>query len=271
MKSTRLTASAIVVLLAAFISHARGDVDNLQFLSHNEVNRAHLMDVELVGNRAYVCNALGSNRGLEVYGISNLSSPNRIARTGPSTWRCVSSGGTLLFAFCRRNGVVLYDISGTGGPVRLGQYNPPGNREALEGGVLVEDVLYCAAHQNGVYAIDVGNPGSPQKIGALSLSPTGTAWNVEAKDSFLFVANGRHGLTVIGLAGGMRRVADLALPGLANDLVLDGDIAAVSLGAGGLAAVDISDPYDPVLRDTTGTDGCVWGSGLVGHLVITGS
>jgi len=248
---------------------ASADIDNLRLLGHNGVNRAHLMDVEMVGDRAFVSNGLGS--GLEVYDISDPTDPTRTYTHGPDAWRAVSSGDTLLFLFCRRDGVALYDISGTGDPVPLGRYDPPGNREALEGGDLRGSTLYAAAHQNGIYIIDVSDPASPRKVGALSLAPTSRAWNVEARDSFLFAANGRHGLAVVGLAGGARRIADLPLPGLANDIALDGDIAAVSLGAAGLATVDISDPYSPVLRDTIGTAGCVWGLGITGHLVIVGS
>jgi hypothetical protein len=166
--------------------------------------------------------------------------------------------------------VVLFDISGSGDPVRLGRYDPPGNREALEGGALVGSVLYCTAHQNGIYAIDYANPSSPLKVGELSLNPA-QAWNVEAKDSFLFVANGRDGLAVAGLSGGLHEVARLELPGTANDIVLDGDVAVLALGVAGLATIDISDPHNPVLLDAIGTDGCVWGIGIAGHLVVAGS
>ncbi len=269
MKSTHLTAFVIVVLLAALISRARGDVDNLQFLGHNEVNRAHLMDVELVGDRAFVCNGLGS--GLEIYDISSPASPNRTWTGGPDCWRARAYGDTVLFMFCRLDGVVRVDISGTGNPVSRGQYNPSGNREALEGGALVGDTLYTAAHQNGIYLIDVSNSSSIYKVGGITLAPDAMAWNVEARDSFLFVANGRHGLAVIGLAGTPRRIADLALPGLANDIVMDEHIAAVSLGADGLATVDLSDPYNPVLRDVEKTEGSAWGIGITGHLVACGS
>jgi hypothetical protein len=132
-------------------------------------------------------------------------------------------------------------------------------------------VLYTAAHQNGIYAIDFSNRQSPQKVGALSLAPEAGAWNVEARDSFLFVANGRHGLTVVGLAGAMHVSTRLELPGTANDIVLDGSVAVLSLGVAGLATIDISNPRNPVLLDTIGTDGCAWGLGITGHLVVCGS
>jgi hypothetical protein len=263
---SRLALAAVLVFWAGV---TLADVDGLTFLGHNEVNRNHEMDAEIVGDRAFI--ACGFSQGLESYDISNPASPTRTwLSNGPNSWRCRAYGDTWLFDFCRREGVVLFDISGSGDPVRLGTYDPPGNREALEGGALVGSMLYCAAHQNGIYAIDFSNPASPQKVGALSLSPS-QAWNVEAKDSFLFVANGREGLAVVGLAGGMHVTARLELPGTATDIVLDGNVAVLALGVAGLATIDISDPHNPVVLDTFGTDGCVWGIGNAGHLVVAGS
>lgn len=253
----------------ALVGIAFADIDGLEFLGHNDVNRAHQMDAEIVGNRAFIANGLG--QGLELYDITDPTNPTRTwLSNGPNSWRCRAYGDTWLFDFCRREGVVLFDISGSGDPVRLGRYDPPGNREALEGGALVGSMLYCAAHQNGIYAIDYVDPSSPQKVGALSLNPS-QAWNVEAKDSFLYVANGRHGLAVVGLAGGMHVTARLELPGTANDIVLDDDVAVLALGVAGLATIDISDPHNPAVLDTIGTDGCVWGIGNAGHLVVAGS
>jgi hypothetical protein len=263
------SATRFFAMLALFAGAVRADVDRLEFLGHSEANRAHQMDAEIVGNRAFIAN--GFSQGLESYDVSNPTGPVRTwMSNGPNSWRCSSSGDTWLFDFCRREGVVLFDISGSGDPVRLGQYDPSGNREALEGGVLVGSTLYCAVHQNGIYAVDFTNPSSPQKVGALSLAPAG-AWNVEARDSFLFVANGREGLAVAGLAGGLHEVARLELPGTANDIVLDGSVAVLSLGVAGLATVDVADPYNPVLLDTIGTAGCAWGIGIAGHLVVCGS
>ncbi len=259
---------ALLALELAFAPAALADVDNLRFLGHDETNRNHEMDVEIVGNRAFI--ACGFTQGVEAYDISNPTSPVRTwLANGPNCWRTQSYGESLLFAFCRREGVVLYDISGT--PALLGQYNPSGTREALEGGALVGSTLYAAAHQNGIYVIDVSNPSAPQKTGALSLAPEGGAWNVVARDSFLFVANGRHGLAVAGTAGGLHLVARLELAGTATDLVLKDDVLVISLGVAGMATVSVADPHAPALLDTAGTAGCAWGIGITGNLVACGS
>ncbi len=226
------------------------------------------MDVEIVGDRAYVVD--GYNTGLEVYDISDPVNPIRLSVSGPAAWRCSASGDTLLFAFCRRAGVTIWDISSPGMPLLLGQYDPPGSLEALEGGVLVDSILYCAAHQNGIYAVSIADLQNPYKLSDFT-SDSSAAWNVVVVDSFLYVANGRHGLLVIGVEGGLHLVSTLSLPGAANDLNVMGNIIAVSLGSDGLAAVEISDPYYPVICDTIFTGGCVWGTGVIDSLVVCGS
>jgi hypothetical protein len=215
------------LLVLFFYSISFADIDILTFLGHNEQNPFHVMDVEVVGDRAYIANGLGS--GLEAYDISNPANPLRMFTSGPSAWRCWAAGDTLLFVFCRRSGVTIWDIAGPGNPVLMGQYDPPGNLEALEGGVLIDNILYCAAHQNGIYAIDVSNLAVPNLIDEFLLDSNAT-WNVVVRDSFLIVANGRFGLSVVGLEGGMHDVASLPLPGLANDINVTGNVAAISLG-----------------------------------------
>ena len=259
--------SLFIILHLLIFGLATADIDNLRFLGHNEVNRAHLMDAEISSNRAFISNGLGA--GLEVYDISDPTNPTRTFNAGPNAWRTRIYNDSLLFLFGRQEGISLYDISGMT-PVLLGNYDPAGNMEALEGGALVGDTIYCAAHQNGIYLISIANPASPQRVGIFALDSS-AAWNVEAKDSFLFVANGRFGLTILGLQDGIHTIANLPLFGLANDIVLNGEVAVISLGVAGLATVDISNPHNPFLLDTISTDGCVWGIGITNDMVITGS
>jgi len=257
-----------VLALFSFFAGGNAGIDNLEYLGHNEQTTAHIMDVEIVGNRAYVVD--GYSTGLEIYDISDPNNPLRVLTSGPAAWRCTASGDTLLFVFCRRSGVTIWDISGPGMPLLQGQYDPPGALEALEGGVLVDSVLFCAAHQNGVYAVSVADLQNPYKLSEFAFDSS-AAWNVVAVDSFLYVANGRHGLLVIGLQGGLHVVSTLSLPGVANDINVLGNICAISLGADGLATVDITEPYAPVICDTIATGGCVWGAGVIDSMIICGS
>ena len=264
----RIAISLVFACMLSVISFIYAENDYLAFLGHNEENPFHVMDVEIVGDRAYIANGLG--QGLEVYDISDPAHPVRLSGDGPSAWRCQSFGDTLLAVFARRDGVKLYDISSGNLAVPLGQYNPSQINEALEGGVLVGDTLYCTAHQNGIYLLDITDPLSPQKVGEFPLDSS-AAWNAVVADSFLLVANGRFGLSILGLEGNVHEVAHLPLTGLANDINLDDTIAVISLGAGGLATVNIADPYNPQILDTMSSDGNVFGSGIAHNFVVSGS
>jgi hypothetical protein len=119
-------------------------------------------------------------------------------------------------------------------------------------------------------SVNVGNLSNPYVTGTHSLTDN-ACWNAESSGDYLFIANGRFGLCVANTAGGITEVSNLDLPGLANDIVLDGDVAVVALGPSGLATVDISDPENPVLLDIAPSMGCAWGMGIEDHQVIVGS
>jgi len=240
--------------------------DNLAFLGHSEVNPFHLMDVEISGDRAYVLD--GFNIGLETYDISDPTNPTRIDRQGVRAWGAKAYGDRL-YVFCRDEGFRIYDIGGST-PSYLGNHNPSGSEILFENGVLDGNDFYVAAHQNGLYFFNVANPGNPYLYDTASLAEN-SCWDVEIANSHLFVANGRFGLSVVDISAAPTEVAVLPLPGLANHILLDGDVAVLSLGGGGLATVDISTPSNPVLLDRAHTDGCAFGSGIWNHKVAVGS
>lgn len=240
--------------------------DNLAFLGHNEANPFHLMDVEIVGDKAYVLD--GISIGLETYDISNPTNPVRVDRQGVPAWGAKAYGNRL-YVFCRDDGFRVYDIGGSL-PNYLGNYNPSGGDVLFENGALDGNDFYVAAHQKGLYFFNVSNPGSPSLYDTVSLAEN-SCWDVEVSNSHLLVANGRFGLSVVDISSTPTEVAVLPLPGLANHILLDGNVAVLSLGGGGLATVDISNPASPVLLDRAHTDGCAFGSGIWDHKVAVGS
>jgi len=131
-------------------------------------------------------------------------------------------------------------------------------------------MFYVAAHQMGIEAFDVSNPANPAFLSQINLADN-ACWDVEVSGSYLFVANGRSGLSVVRLTNPPAEVAVLPLPGLANHIVLDGSVAVLSLGSGGIATVDISSPASPVLLDQAKTLGNAFGSGILNHQVAVGS
>jgi len=235
-------------------------------LGHNGQTGAHLMNVEISGDRAYVVDGLGA--GLQTYDISDPTNPVQLDRHGVRAWNAKAFGDRL-YVFSRDAGFRIYDISGSI-PSQLGDFVPSGSDVLFENGILDGNDFYVAAHQSGLYKIDVANPSNPVQKGTLLLSEN-SCWDVAIANSHLFVANGRFGLSVVDISATPNEVAALPLPGLANHIVLDGNVAVLSLGGGGLATVDISTPANPVLLGRAHTAGCTFGSGIWNHKVAVGS
>jgi hypothetical protein len=244
---------------------SRLDVDGLTLLGSGTQGIGHRMDVEMAGNRAYVLRGI---EGLETWDISNPANPIRLDQKPPAAWGAKSYGNRL-YVFNRNSGFRIYDISGST-PAYLGNFNPVDPDALFENGVLGGTVLYVAAHQLGLYFFDVSNASAPTYQDHVVLADN-ACWDVEKKGSFLFVANGHHGLSVVELTTTPSEVAVLPLPGLANHIELDGDVAFLTLGCDGVATVDISVPAAPQLLDIAPSGGNAFGCGLLDHKVAVGS
>ncbi|MHC4944526.1 MAG: hypothetical protein ACYTG7_16030 [Planctomycetota bacterium] len=240
--------------------------DHLAIQGKNLNNFAHLMDVEVSGDRAYV--AVGVMGGLETYDISDPTNPVKLNATGFAAWGSKAYGDRI-YVFCRKNGFGIYDISGSV-PSSLGTYNPIPEYTLYENGVIDGNTLYVAAHQKGLIEFNVINPGSPTEEDHLLLAEN-SCWDVEKYGSYLLVANGRFGMSVVEIGATLTEIAVLPLPGLANHIVLDGNVAFLTLGVDGVATVDISTPTAPQLLDIAPSLGCAFGCGNVDHRVAVGS
>ncbi|MBD3334587.1 MAG: hypothetical protein GF355_03640 [Candidatus Eisenbacteria bacterium] len=153
----------------------------------------------------------------------------------------------------------------------MGSLNPAEDAVSYESGVQVGDLLYVAAHQKGLHVLDVAAPASPQLQEVITL-PNNACWDVVAHGGYLLAANGRHGLSVVDPSVSTQ-IATLALPGLANDIDLsdDGAVAYLTLGAAGVAAVDVSQPDSPALLSLAPTLGNAFSMGRVGDVLAVGS
>ena len=243
----------------------KAGIDNLEQQGHSGVNPAHVMDVEILGDRAYV--AVGFTNGLETYDISDPANPVRLQAQDLAAWAARAYGNEL-FTFRRNRGFQTFDISGSR-PVAIGGYDPTGNDILYENGVLLGTTLHVAAHQVGIDSFDVSVSGAPVFLNNIVLAEN-DCWDVEVSGSFLFAANGHHGMSVVDLVT-RTEIAVVPLPGLTNHILLDGNVAVLSLGDAGIATVDISSPAAPLLLDTASTAGCAFGSGILDNMVAVGS
>lgn len=224
------------------------------------------MDFHVVGDFAYA--SVGFCNGLHTYDISDPLNPVRMQTDGLPAWR-VSVSGDTAYSFLHGLGLQVFDISGGPGVI-VDSYDPSDPTVFYEGGVRVGDVLYAAAHQHGVQVLHVSTPGAITQVSEITLADN-ACWNVVESDGYLFIANGRFGLSVVDLSAMPIEVGSLDLPGLANDIEVSGTVAFLSLGADGIASVDISDPEHPTLLDLAPTLGNAFSMGLVGDILGVGS
>ena len=81
----RRTAFLLIILVFIATTQAQPPIDNIEFLGFNNQNFAHIMDIEVVGSKAYA--SVGFPQGLETYDISNPFNPSRISTSPPANWR----------------------------------------------------------------------------------------------------------------------------------------------------------------------------------------
>jgi hypothetical protein len=256
----------LCLLFVTAVVSAQGGIDEMRLLGRNNLEFAHMMDFQVKGDYAYA--SVGLGLGFQTYLISDPQNITRVDRQGQHAWRS-HIAGDLAFSFHHDGGFSVYDIS-FAVPAMLGSYNPSGNT-SYESGVLVEDDLFVAAHNEGLARFDLSHPGAPVLLSSIPLAEN-ACWDVVATNEFLFIANGRFGLSIVDL-GNLTEVAAIDLPGLASDVELSENnlTAFLALGPDGVIAVDITDPLSPVIRSHADTFGNVISMGRVGEILIAGS
>ncbi|MEO7328211.1 MAG: fibrinogen-like YCDxxxxGGGW domain-containing protein, partial [Minicystis sp.] len=118
------------------------------------------------------------------------------------------------------------------------------------------DTVIHIVNSQGGNAVDV-----PVTVTSFSPAPfaayntPGFAYNVDIDGKLAFVADGPGGLQILDVTGGAT-VGKLSFGGFpALDVRLRGKLAAVALGDGGFALVDVADPSKPTLRSHSAPTG----------------
>ncbi len=244
---------------------AQDGIDGMQPIGTHAEEGFRALGVELVGSYAYV--VAGEDPGLRTFDLSDPARPGRIDARGLPSFRAYADAG-LLFSFCHTAGLQVFDIT-SAVPQLLGAFDPGDARLSYEGGVRVGERLYVAAHQHGLQVLAVGDPASPAWLSDIVL-PDSDCWDLVHRDGYLFVANGRFGMSVVDV-GARSEIASFTLPGLACDIELseDGMTCFVALAAGGIAVMGVGDPRNPHLREIRSTRGSVYALGRAGDLLAS--
>jgi hypothetical protein len=120
------------------------------------------------------------------------------------------------------------------------------------------DHVYLGDPQNGLYVVDITDPGSPKIVGHLPMP--GQSHDREVAGDYLYCADWVEGMQVINVADPTNPgwVGHLSLPGSCNGLTLRDNYVYLANRDLGLCVVDVSDPSSPTLVESEPSLGSPW-------------
>ncbi|MHB8080062.1 MAG: LVIVD repeat-containing protein [Candidatus Krumholzibacteriia bacterium] len=150
---------------------------------------------------------------------------------------------------------------------QIGAFDTPGTAYDV---VLAGDLAYVADYDLGLRIVSLADPTAPVEVGAYD-SP-GYTTDIWLHPPYAFLSDGG------GSNGGVRivDVSDPSAPtspgsfltvGYVNEVAVQGDVAAVAIGASGVQFINIADPAAPVSLGTIDTPGYAYALAYVGRYV----
>lgn len=195
--------------------------------------------------------------GMTIYDVTNLRKPKKVAEMGTKKGEAwdIKIQGTYAYVAAGLAGLIVADIADPKSPklvtsVRVDKdwdyarhiFIAPNNR------------LYVADRKSGVHILDITNPAAPVEMKRY-LTQFASAIHVEG--NYAYVADGPGGLVILDISNleKIRQVAEIKLPGYANDLVKAGNYVYVALDDAGIRAIDVTDPLKPTFDSRYDTPG----------------
>jgi len=219
---------------------------------------SELMDIEVDGDVVWFCSGV---IGLNAYDASNPNKMTILDRISFSAGddfypRCqhLAVAGNKVYATNRGDTIqpdsfiAVIDASNPGKLVELDTLVSEDNYEGI---TTAGDLLYVAAHEDGLIAL---NRHTLKEVGRLKEGLT-NPWQVRIDGDRAYVADGDAGLTVVDISDPAAMVAMTTVEtgGTAKDLELWGEAVYVAVGSAGLAVVDTANHTLVTVRDTPGS------------------
>jgi len=201
-------------------------------------------DVAVQGNYAYL--ATGSI-GVQIIDISDPTAPAALGNYGTGVV-AVEVAGDYAYLASAAAGLLVVDVSDPMSPSLAGSYVTGNTRDVAVDGNLV----FVSDASNSVYEFDVSNPASPALEGTYATVAYPRALAYAA--GTVYVAVDSQGLQVLQTHTWIRPeiLADRSFTtATANDVAVSGN-RLVLLGLTEFELWDITDPGDPVFRDSEG-------------------
>jgi hypothetical protein len=180
--SLRATADDTIVCLArgsgaSIIRFRSRDSLTLDLLS--DINCNGIVSRAIIDDTLVYCGMNQGGTGIEVWGVSNLTSPHRLSYVYLPPIMDMAVKDTLLFATGYvQDSLRVFNVADPRNPVQVGACSDSGYPMCVSGN-------YCyLADRGGINIIDVSNPTSPHRVGKAATG--GIALSVAARDSLCF-------------------------------------------------------------------------------------
>ncbi len=236
-----------------------GKSDPVEFLaSYAGPSFSELGDIEVDGDKVWFCSGV---IGLNVYDASNPNKMKILDRVsfaaGDAYYpRCqhLALAGKNAYATNRGDSIqpdsFISKIDASN-PAHLTEVDSLVSEDNYEGITAVRDLLFVAAHEDGLIALNRHNL---EEVGRVTEGLT-NPWQVRIDGDLAYVADGDAGLTLVDISDptAMEARATIATGGTAKDLELWNDVAYVAAGSAGLAVVDLQTNELTGVRDTPGS------------------
>ncbi len=190
--------------------------------------------------------------GFEIWDLSDITNPSRISRTPTEG---LPRGGIYAYAdhlyiITVVDGILVYDITDPANPVYVTTTSLAGQGWNFFG---EDNFLYIRTYNsNAIRLYDLTIPSAPVLRDSYT---SGAPYSIFVKDGLGYIADSNLGLVIIDVSDpdDFSFVGSLSVPGSARDVFVIDDIAYLASFSsepdGGLYAIDVSDPSNPVQTD----------------------
>ena len=208
---------------------------------------AEMVDVELVGNHAWVTGV----GGLVVFDISDPNNPKILERYNPTVdsnpfgprYYHSAIGVGIAYTSGRLDGITVINITNLNFIFGVSVHKEEG--VSYEGLYLDANRLYACRHEKGFEIFELAG----DSIFSISVFENLTnAWSVVVEEGIAYVADGSGGLKILNVSDPNNVSEFSAIPtsGTARDVNVVNGIAYVAVGSQGLDIFDVTNPENPI-------------------------
>lgn len=207
------------------------------------------LNVDVKGNFAYVA---AGTAGLQIVDVTNRAAPIVVGSFDtPGNAQDIRVIGNYAFLADGVAGIRVFDIQIPSAPQSLAVLDTPGDAQDL---AFSANRLYIADGANGVHIVNIATPASPVLLSTIDTAGDAIGVAVKAESQLLGVASAATGVQFVDISNELNpQVLGSVVTGNARDIAISGNNAYIADLAASMTALDISNPTQPVILDTTPT------------------